>query len=238
MDCRVPGAGRLRSAPRCAGLSTLSPRRSALGRCQASFEGVQPRDVNARVSFGGAVPPLVDANCNLEVQTFFDHDLRTEENCPPLMEVGPRTPRREPLDLLGQRRAFVAASTVIATRVPRGDSPALVTETRRPLRKHQFTRQLRSSLINERSTRRTTPIHGARCARELSGVSRRTRNCWSFSTRPRARHRVEQSGFAHVLLGLRCRPMAACSTPRARRKAADASVWEGLVGLGGRRSYG
>ena len=74
--------------------------------------------------------------------------------------------------------------------------------------------------------RRTTPSHWARCARELSGVARGTRNCRSFSTRPRTGHRVEWRGFADVLRGLGSRSAAACSTPRPRRKTSDASGGE------------
>ena len=70
--------------------------------------------------------------------------------------------------------------------------------------------------------------HWARCARELSGVAQGTRNCRPFPTRLSSRHRVEWRGFADVLRGLRATPAAACSTPRTRSKAADASVWAGL----------
>ena len=63
------------------------------------------------------------------------------------------------------------------------------------------------------------PSPGARCARELSGVARRTRNCQSFTTRPSARHRVERLEVAKVLHCSRSRTAAACKTPRARRKA-------------------
>ena len=68
----------------------------------------------------------------------------------------------------------------------------------------------------------------ARCARELSGVTRRTRNCRPFSTRLSSWHRVEWWRFVEVPLGLRAGPAAPCSTPRTRSKAADASVWAGL----------
>ena len=70
--------------------------------------------------------------------------------------------------------------------------------------------------------------HWARCARELSGVTWRTRNCRPFPTRLSSWHRVEWWGFADVLLCSRSRPTAPCSTPRTRSKAADASVWAGL----------
>ena len=67
----------------------------------------------------------------------------------------------------------------------------------------------------------------ARCARELSGVARGTRNRRSFSTRASSRHRVDWRGFAEVLRGLRCRPAAPCKMPRPRRKTSDASGGEG-----------
>ena len=86
--------------------------------------------------------------------------------------------------------------------------------------------QRRSSLIDLRCVRPTTPSHWARCARELSGVAQPTRNCGSFSTRPSAGHRVGWQGFAEMLRGLKARPAATCSTPRTRSKAADASVGE------------
>ena len=63
------------------------------------------------------------------------------------------------------------------------------------------------------------PSPGARCARELSWVARRTQNCRSLTTRPSARHRVERQGFAEVLHCSRFRPAAACKMLRARRKA-------------------
>ena len=74
----------------------------------------------------------------------------------------------------------------------------------------------------------TTPSHWARCARELSGAARRTRNCRSCSPRLRSGHRVEWRGFADVRRGLRCRPAAPCKMPRSRSKTADVSGWEGL----------
>ena len=48
----------------------------------------------------------------------------------------------------------------------------------------------------------TTPSHVARCARELSGAARRTRNGWSCSTQPCTGHRVEFQGFDDVLRAL------------------------------------
>ena len=75
--------------------------------------------------------------------------------------------------------------------------------------------------------RLTTPSHVARCARELSGAARRTRNRWWRLARPCARHRVEFRGFADVLRALGSRPAATFSPPRSRRKTPDASGWEG-----------
>ena len=73
---------------------------------------------------------------------------------------------------------------------------------------------------------RTTPSHVARCARELSGDARRTRNGWSCSTRPCAGHRVAFPGFADVLRALGSRPTATFCPPRSRRKTSDASGGE------------
>ena len=56
--------------------------------------------------------------------------------------------------------------------------------------------------------RLTTPSHVARCARELSGAARHTRNRWWRLARPCARHCVELRGFADVLRVLGSRPTA------------------------------
>ena len=75
--------------------------------------------------------------------------------------------------------------------------------------------------------RLTTPSHGARCARELSGGARRTRNRWWCSTRPCVGHRVEFLGFADVPGALGSRPAATLSPPRSRSKTSDASGRQG-----------
>ena len=66
----------------------------------------------------------------------------------------------------------------------------------------------------------------ARCARELSGAARRTRNRWSCSTRPCAGHRVAFLGFADVPRALGARPAGVFCPPRSRRKASDTSGGE------------
>ena len=55
--------------------------------------------------------------------------------------------------------------------------------------------------------RLTTSSHVARCARELSGAARRTRNRWWCLARRCTRHGVEFRGFADVLRVLGLRPM-------------------------------
>ncbi len=101
------------------------------------------------------------------------------------MEVGPRTPRREPLDLFGRRRAFDRVATFGSTRVPRRGSPARAAETRRPLRAGQFTVSAGVFVerIASRGLRRSTrPTAGiAQLQRRVPFVARLRGNSFRFS---------------------------------------------------------
>gem|GEM_PF-5327105 len=114
---------------------------------------------------------------------------------------GPRTPRREPLDLFGCRRAFEPQTTGDTMRVPPSDSPALESKTRRPLRETQLIggTDVRGcwtpvAFVFQRSTRRHHRP-GSRSGRRVLVVRRQavartaTRGASASSTRVAGTHR-------------------------------------------------